>query len=111
MISKRVTVEVLPILASTPKDAHENRARTPPSAFLFLSLQLSNSHISRCREPDINPKAEPSRPLSEPAAKTLHTKTDVIPNPAVRQSAPKVPGDASTARPQQVAASPCVSGL
>ena len=44
-----------------PKDAHENRARTPPSAFLFLSLQLSKSRISRCSR--TQPARKPNQPI------------------------------------------------
>jgi hypothetical protein len=75
MSSKRVTVEVLPILAEHPKANHENRARTPPSAFLFLSLRLSNSNIFRCRR-----TAKPSRSTLAAAKKqTPYPKQTIDP--------------------------------
>ena len=104
--SKRVTIVVSLKLPHRPEGQQREPARTPPSAFLFLSLQLSNSHIFRCREPEVTLQS----PLD---ARHQHTPTNKpsVPNPSGPGAERPISRDASAARPHSVAASPCVGGL
>ena len=110
MSSKRETVEVLPVPTGHPKATHKNRARTPPSAFLFLSLQLSNSHIFRCRKQTRS--SDQTHPLSDPAPPKHPTRNRQRAQPnKVRRKRPSRPEMPQQRAPNSVAASPCVRGL